>query len=562
MRSIMRKILFFWILVCLLLAGCSLNVLPQMSDEIEEDYFFDENIDEYPIIQADIEAEFEEDLLWEDPDLEPTPTPFQPIKDTPIPFFSDNSTPYPTPLLESVPATDVVPTEIDVSGMEEALPEEELVTEEVVIETEEEPIEEIAADVSQTVNQPTKPVTLKNYPNPIPAKRGFPKPAPDFSSAVPGRTINILLLGSDVRAKGSFRTDTLMIASIRPEEQSVSLISIPRDLYVYIPSQGMHKINTAFLWGQLNKYPGRGVASLKDTIYYNLGVRIDHYVVVNFQGFRRVVDILDGIDMPLSCPFTDWHYINPNLPQQWSSNRKLTTIGPGVVHMDGDLALWYARSRMNSSDYDRSRRQQEVLRGLYSKAMRLDVLSSVPELYKQVTENIRTDLKLGDILELVPMALNFDEAKIRSYYITAGMVKPTNINGMYAQYPKTDKIYKMILKALSPPVQKVVVRESTSVEVCNASGKADRDVLAAERLHYVGFRTIACSIDLNGSQKKTEVVDLGKDDDNNLLSVLLSAFTLPSERVTDSAEPDSKANYRIILGKDFDPCFSPYRFTH
>ncbi len=506
----MRAKLFLGIIFVQLLVGCSNVSTPVPFLAEEEEFILKEDVEEF----LAFEDEFDASLLVEDPGQTPTPTPFQPQEPT------QTAIPAKTPTLVPTPTQTFI---------DEPTPEQ---------------------------------ITRSIPPNPIPAKKGFPKPAPDFSSAAEGNMINILLIGSDQRGSGSFRTDTMLIASIRPDENSVSLISIPRDLYVYIPSKGMHKINTAYLWGELNKYPGKGPASLKDTIYYNLGVRIDHYVIINFKGFRKVVNSLDGIDVPVACKFTDWHVINPNRSLQSTSNWKLYSIGPGVVHMDGDLALWYARSRLKSSDYDRSRRQQEVLRSLYSRAMKIDVLSQVPDLYRQVVEHVRTDIELADILELVPMALNFNSAKIRSYYITAGMVKPTNINGMYAQLPKTDKIYKMIEKALSPPTKDVVVREAAIVEVCNASGKADWDALAAERLHYAGFKTVACSIPVDEQKDKTAVIVMSQGEDINLTSALLTAFSLPGERVVEMPGPEPQATYRMILGKDFDPCFSPYKLTH
>src|SRR3990172_5094766 len=88
-------------------------------------------------------------------------------------------------------------------------------------------------------------------------------------------TVNFLLIGSDRRPGGSFRTDTMVIAMLRPREGQVSLISIPRDLWVYIPDFGNQRINTAYQQGEIYGYPGGGPGLLKATILYNLGVQID-----------------------------------------------------------------------------------------------------------------------------------------------------------------------------------------------------------------------------------------------------------------------------------------------
>ena len=122
-------------------------------------------------------------------------------------------------------------------------------------------------------------------------------------------------------------------------------------------------------------------------------------------------------------PFTDWHIKNPRRSDQDPNNWRLYTIGPGVVHMDGDLALWYARSRLRSSDFDRGRRQQEVLRAIYTRGLQLDVIPHLPRLYKQLHAAITTDLSLDDMLGLAPLAVNLGgEQRIRSFYINKEVV--------------------------------------------------------------------------------------------------------------------------------------------
>ena len=112
---------------------------------------------------------------------------------------------------------------------------------------------------------------------------------------------------------------------------------------------------------------------LEDT--FHVGIRIDHTAMVEFDGFRRIVDTLGGIEVPVACAYTDWRLIEPTLDIYDENNWWLYTVGPGQVHMDGDLALWYARSRSKSSDFDRGRRQQEVLRYIFQKALQTDTLA-------------------------------------------------------------------------------------------------------------------------------------------------------------------------------------------
>ena len=163
-----------------------------------------------------------------------------------------------------------------------------------------------------------------NTPPPLPTLTAPIEPLPTAQAVDPAtlpflsnnETINFLLIGSDRRPTGtSHRTDTLLIAMVWYREGQVSLISIPRDLWIDIPTVGMQRINTAYQSGESGGYPGGGIGLLKDTILQNLGIRIDHAAMVDFDGFRRIVDTLGGIDVPISCTFTDWRLISPELDQ-------------------------------------------------------------------------------------------------------------------------------------------------------------------------------------------------------------------------------------------------------
>ena len=374
--------------------------------------------------------------------------------------------------------------------------------------------------------------------------------------------VNILLIGSDQRGGGGyFRTDTLIIASIRPRDQVVSLISIPRDLFVYIPGWTMQRINTAYLHGEMSKYPGGGAALLKDTIRYNLGIRIDNLAIVDFNGFMKIIDVLDGVDVPLACPYTDWRAINPKGNLENPNNWRLFKVGPGIVHMDGEFALWYARSRLRSNDFDRGRRQQEVLRAIYNKALKLGVLPRIPDMYQQMSEIVKTDIDLNDVLALAPMALNLDAPRIRSYYISSKYVKGWwTPQGASVLLPKIDKLQPMLQEAMSPPDEAEEVRFKITVEICNATGNKDLPALAAERLHYAGFET-QFSERCPDSSSKTRLYDLTAGGDPSVAAYILKILGLPEERFLPADAEGSKAAYRLALGSDYDPCFNPYKIN-
>ena len=390
-------------------------------------------------------------------------------------------------------------------------------------------------------------------------------PAVDPASLPPltdNETINFLLIGSDRRPAGtSHRTDTLLIAVVWYREGQVSLISVPRDTWLYIPTVGMQRINTAFQSGESGEYPGGGTGLLKDTILQNFGIRIDHTAMVEFDGFRRIVDTLGGIDLPVACPYTDWRLISPGLDENNENNWWLYTVGPGQVHMDGDLALWYARSRSKSNDFDRGRRQQEVIRTLFQKALQTDTFSKIPQLYNDFSSTVITDMSLGDMLSLAPYAVNFTNANIRSYYIRPPYVTSwITPGGASVLLPQEEALRTLLIEATTLSTF-AAARESITVEVQNGSYFDTMDALAASRLNYAGYETFTSSAD-NRNYGNTVLVDFTTSQDPNERQTILNVLGTYSANVLSIPDPNSKAQYRVILGADYEACFKPEDLTH
>jgi LCP family protein required for cell wall assembly len=380
-----------------------------------------------------------------------------------------------------------------------------------------------------------------------------PEPVP---SLIDNQTVTFLLLGSDKRpGQKYFRTDTIIIAAIRPSAGQVTLISVPRDLYVYIPTIGMDRVNAAYEYGQMHQYPGGGVALLKDTILYNLGIRIDHLAIVDFDGFRRIVDTLGGLDVPVFCAYTDWHLIDPNLDPENENNWALYTVGPGVVHMDGDLALWYARSRKKSDDFDRGRRSQEVIRALYARALQINAINKIPQLFNDFSSSVITDLGLDGILKLAPLALHLTNADIRSYYIGRDDVTSwMTPGGASVLLPNALAIQSKLQQALSPSAH-IADQATLTVEVRNGTTNPAWDALAAERLNYAGYNTRLAPSD-RLDYANSLLYDLATVPDLNRANSLLAILGLPSSAFV-SAPTKADVNYVVIIGADYQPCFKP-----
>jgi len=369
-------------------------------------------------------------------------------------------------------------------------------------------------------------------------------------------TVNFLLIGSDRRPGGSFRTDTMVIAILRPNDGQVSLISIPRDLWVYIPDWENQRINTAYQHGISVGYPGGGPGLLEDTILYNLGIRIDHTAMVEFDGFRQIVDTLGGVDVPVSCSYTDWKLIDPSYDPENENNWFLYTTGPGLIHMDGDLALWYARSRQKSSDFDRGRRQQEVLRAIFSQALRTGTLARIPELYNNLKDTVDTDLNLVDLLQLSLYAPKMTNADIRSYYIRPPYVSSWITEaGAYVLLPNEDVLKQMLTEALSAST-KTVERQAITIDVMNGTSVTGYETLAATRLNYAGYETSIIASDRQ-DYAYSVLIDKTATQDRNQSDFLLNVLGLSPASLISSPDPNSKSNYLLILGYDYQPCFRP-----
>lgn len=413
--------------------------------------------------------------------------------------------------------------------------------------------------------EPTATISLDQL---FPTQAAPPAQAPGVNpTALPPltdkETINFMLIGSDKRPGSSYRTDTLVIAILWPKEGQVSLISIPRDLWIYIPTVGMQRINTAYQSGEVYGYPGGGPGLLKETIAYNLGIRIDHTAMVEFDGFRRIVDTLGGVDLPVSCAYTDWRLIDPSYDPYNEDNWWLYTVGPGQVHMDGDLALWYARSRSKSNDFDRGRRQQEVLRTIFQKALQTDTFSKIPQLYNDFASTVITDLGLADMLRMAPYAVNFTNANIRGYYIRPPYVSSwTTPGGASVLLPSQAELEQMLIEAttLSPYA---VTRQMVTVEVQNGASFDTLESLAASRLNYAGYETKIASADRR-DYTSSVIVDFTPGQDAAQRQTLISTLGLYASRANVLSLPDANnpVQYRVILGSDYEPCFQPEDLSH
>jgi LCP family protein required for cell wall assembly len=322
----------------------------------------------------------------------------------------------------------------------------------------------------------------------------------------------------------------------------------------------MQRINVAFRLGETLNYPGGGPGLIADTIRYNFGIPVHHFAKVEMSGFSRIVDALGGVDVHVNCPYTDWRLRSPNLNQEDERNWRLYTVNSGVIHMDGDLALWYARSRRLSSDFDRSRRQQEVLRALYRQLLQIDLITRIPDVYGELRDTVTTDIDLSALLSLAPLAARINTADIRSRFIGRDQVTSWRVPSSGAQVlvPKAGPIQALVSDAFDFDVtDDLVPAASIAVEVLNASGRADWGNLAAERLNYAGFQAFVGSLEPT-DDPSTYLIDFGLAP-LEASGEILAAFGLSDSRLVHLPDSASPFAFRLVVGDDHNPCFDPTR---
>lgn len=375
-------------------------------------------------------------------------------------------------------------------------------------------------------------------------------PTPVPVPFVAKNTINIVVLGSDRRPTWEdWHTDVVQVVSIQPSVPAVTVLSIPRDLYLYIPGFWMSRINFADMYGEIHDYPGGGPALMRQTLLYNLGIPVHLYVRTDFDGFIGIVDALGGVDIPVHCRLQDYW------PERDASGvYPIKVMEPGYHHMDGDTALWYARSRKTTSVFCREERQQQVLYAIWRQARGAGFLTRIPELWQQLNDMIVTDIQLVDVLRLADVALRLDENDVSFRNIGAEYVIPwTTPYGGGVFLPRWDRIGPLVADVLAPVSEGRLDRAAQAVEVWNGTNRRDWDILAADRLLRQGYAAVIRAAD-HTDYARTTLIDFTTTSKGSALPHLQDMFGLSADDIVFAPDPDSPVRYRLIVGADYVTC--------
>lgn len=376
--------------------------------------------------------------------------------------------------------------------------------------------------------------------------------------------VNILLMG---RGGGTHDapdlTDTIMIASVDPVNKTTTLLSVPRDLWVKVPDEGVMKLNAAWQSGQF-RYLGKktsgstdakaiqaGYNSIDRTIKEALDIEIDYHLLVNFQAFKQAVDTVGGVDINVPADLVD-----PTMAWENANNPVLARAGSQT--MDGLHALMYARSRETSSDFARGERQRALLLALKTKVISLGTLSNPVKISRLVNafgNNVQTDLSISNANRLYGMMKSVENANVSSISLadTANPLLTTgNISGQSVVLPKAglfkyDDIKNYLRIQLKDPY---ITRENAKILILNGTLIAGIAGGKAEELKTYGYNVIGAANAPGGGWTRTTLIDLTRKN-KYTKNYLEKRFNQQAAHgLSDTSIPTQGADFVIILGSD------------
>jgi LCP family protein required for cell wall assembly len=255
----------------------------------------------------------------------------------------------------------------------------------------------------------------------------------------PGAPFTVLLLGSDDDQKfdpNHVLTQSMILVRVEPAAKKVTMLSIPRDLWVPLSTGGSAKIDAAYAYG--------GARPAIATVERDFHVHIDDYVWIGLKGLVRLIDLFGGVDVVTSNPVLDDFYPN-DVDSRYPYGFQRVAVLPGPQHLGGKQALEYVRSRHSDlrGDFGRSFRQQQVLVALRAKARYLSP-ADLPDLATVLSGEFKTSMGLDRIRQLLPVAAQVQPSQVTQIVLLGGYTTSQQIDGQYALVPVWSRILPLV----------------------------------------------------------------------------------------------------------------------
>lgn len=385
---------------------------------------------------------------------------------------------------------------------------------------------------------------------------------PDFKALDLDQTTYFLLTGLDRRKweidPGPGLTDTIIVAFLDAQKGTAGLISIPRDTWVEVPHYQPYKMNQVFSVGDATSYPGGGPALMMETAGNLLGVTIDYYIQVDFDAFIALVDAVNGVMIEVPHKIL----VDPD-PSVEGDMKKLK---PGLQVLPGDLALGYVRTRETAEgDFDRNKRQQQILVGLQKKLFTYEILPTIipnlPGLYRDLSTHIETNLSLSQIVTLAWAAKEINPQLVQTKTINQPLVEPGfNSKDQYVLFPDTEAIRKTwneMQNIISTPIPEptreatlgeLVEKENAKVAVQNATISPG---LASETADFLISKNIQVTEIGNADKFKDQTNIYDYSGNPSTVQKILNIMGYSQTRLYHRSDPNSTVDILIELGADW-----------
>lgn len=372
--------------------------------------------------------------------------------------------------------------------------------------------------------------------------------------------VTILLLGLDYRdweaRSEASRSDTMILLTLDPLSRTAGILSVPRDMWVSIPGFKHAKINTAYYLGDAYKLPGGGPGLAIKTVEQFLGVQINYYAQIDFGAFVRFIDEIGGVKIDVPEPITI------DLLGSGSATKK--RLPAGIQTLPGEWALAYARARYTQGgDFDRARRQQQVIMAIRDRILSLDMLpvltAKADVLYQQLASGIHTNLSLEQALRLALLASQVPEESIHQGVINEKMVIfGRSPDDLAILIPLIDKIHVLrdeiftgsgALGPMTPgTAQEKMAAEQARVVVYNATRTGGLDARTADYLRSLGVQVINTA---SAEQAAAQTAIIDHRGSPYTTSFLVELLGISQQRITFDEDPNSSADIELILGSDW-----------
>lgn len=240
----------------------------------------------------------------------------------------------------------------------------------------------------------------------------------------------VMIMGVDKRSDDVGRSDTLMVATLDPDKNQAALLSIPRDTRVKIKGHGYDKINAAYAYGD-RKLSQQTVEGL-------LGIKIDHYIVIDIHGFTKIIDALGGVDIDVEKRM---YYEDP-----WDDDGGLyIDLQPGMQHMDGKTAVTYVRYRDEEGDIGRIRRQQKFMKAVMDKLVSPAIIPRLPSMVSAMYDAVETDMSISELLSFLGTLQEAKNNGLKSEMLPG---KPVYIDDISYWVPDISKTRQILASTL------------------------------------------------------------------------------------------------------------------